>query len=274
MFGTGDKAGRMIPAAQPSPAARPRLAILAGIAVVAGIAWAYLIVAAARMPGATADIHAITELRPCSAIETFLMFTMWAAMMVAMMLPSAVPAIKVYDAVNRNMSPEPGQGVATAVFVAGYVTAWTAFSAGATAFQLGLERLAVLSPTMVSSSPTLGGMLLIAAGVYQWTPAKEACLRHCQAPLLFISLRWRPGPAGALGIGLAHGLYCIGCCWVLMGLLFVGGVMNLLWVAAIAVFVLVEKAAPCGRASGLFAGIILVFGGIYVLATGLTASSP
>ncbi len=270
MPGTGDKAGRVIPAAQPSPAAR--FAVLAGIVAVAGIAWAYLIVAGGRMPGATADLHAMTKLKPSSAIDTFLMFLMWAVMMVAMMLPSAVPAIKVYDAVNRKMSPGPGQGVATAVFVAGYVIAWTAFSAGATAFQWGLERLALLSPMMVSSSPMLGGVLLIAAGVYQWTPVKDICLKHCQAPLLFISLRWRPGPGGALGLGAAHGLYCIGCCWVLMGLLFVGGVMNLLWVAAIAVFVLVEKAAPCGRASGLFAGIVLVVGGIYVLASGLGAS--
>ena len=194
-------------------------------------------------------------------------FFMWAVMMVAMMLPSAAPTLVLYAAIARKMSPELNQGVVTAAFALGYIIAWTGFSLGATILQWGFEQLAVLSPMMKSSSYSLGGVLLIAAGVYQWTPAKDICLKHCQAPLLFISQRWRSGADGALRLGLTHGLYCIGCCWVLMCLLFVGGVMNLLWVAAIAIFVLIEKAAPFGRATGRGVGILLIGVGVYVLAS-------
>jgi len=211
------------------------------------------------------------ELRPWHAIDFALTFLMWAVMMVAMMLPSTAPTLVLYAAIARKMSPDFSQGVATATFALGYIVAWTVFSLGATTLQWVLEQVSLLSPMMKSSSYSLGGVLLIAAGVYQWTPAKDICLKHCQSPLLFISQRWQSGADGALRLGLTHGLYCIGCCWVLMGLLFVGGVMNLLWVAAIAIFVLIEKAAPFGRAMGRGVGFLLIAAGVYVLASSFAA---
>ncbi|MHA1538767.1 MAG: DUF2182 domain-containing protein [Alphaproteobacteria bacterium] len=242
-----------------------RLTILAGIVGVAAIAWAYLLADPAGMSGGGMKAMA---LKPWSWLDFFLMFGMWAVMMVAMMLPSAAPAVLLFAAISKKIAAPDRSGRATAFFAGAYLIAWSAFSLGATGLQWGLERLALLSPTMVSSSASLGGVLLIAAGIYQWTPAKDACLTHCRTPLQFLSEHWRAGNAGALRMGLLHGLYCIGCCWAIMGLLFVGGVMNLLWVAAIAVFVLIEKAAPFGRVTGRIAGVALAIGGIYGLASG------
>jgi predicted metal-binding membrane protein len=152
------------------------------------------------------------------------------------------------------------------VFGAGYLAVWTGFSAVAGLSQWLLHRAALLSPAMASATPRLGGGLLIAAGVYQWLPLKGACLMHCRSPLGFFSHAWREGAAGALLMGLRHGLYCVGCCWLLMALLFMAGVMNLLWVAAIAGFVLVEKVVPGGRLLGKVAGALLVAWGTWALA--------
>ena len=135
-------------------------------------------------------------------------------------------------------------------FVGGYLAVWGLFSVAATAAQSGLDQLALLSATMVSASALLGGGLLIGAGVYQLTPYKHACLSHCRAPAHFISHRWRRGFVGAFRMGLALGTYCLGCCWVLMGLLFVGGVMNLVWLAAISVFIVLEKTVSFAETGG------------------------
>ena len=140
------------------------------------------------------------------------------------------------------------------------------FSVAATLLQWSLARAALLSPMMVSASPWLGGAILITAGVYQWTPLKNVCITHCRSPLAFLVQHWRPGFPGALRLGLRHGLYCVGCCWVLMLLLFFGGVMNLLWIAAITAFVLLEKLAPYGVQGGRVSGIALVLAGLWVLA--------
>ncbi len=215
------------------------------------------------MPDPAAAGAPAMALKPWSWLDFLLMFAMWAVMMVAMMLPSAAPAVLLYAAISKKLAPG-GTGRATVFFAGGYLVAWSGFSLGAAALQWGLEQLALLSPMMVSTSTTLGGVLLIVAGIYQWTPAKDACLIRCRAPLQFLSEHWRAGRAGALWMGLIHGLYCIGCCWAIMGLLFVGGVMNLLWVAAIAVFVLIEKAAPFGRATGRIAGVALMLVGVAV----------
>ncbi len=151
--------------------------------------------------------------------------------------------------------------VPTSTFFAGYLTVWTSFSVGATALQWVLEQLALLSPMMVSTSPLLGGLVLILAAIYQWTPYKDACLKYCRSPVWFLSTHWRDGTWGAYLMGLEHGMYCLGCCWVLMAILFVGGVMNLLCVAAITIFVLVEKVAPFGRAISRAATVILLLSG-------------
>ncbi len=159
-------------------------------------------------------------------------------------------------------------------FVAGYVAVWSAVSLGATGLQWGLERAALLSPMLVSTSPLLGGGLLVAAGVYQWTPLKHACLRHCRSPIHFLVHGMRKGSGGAFVMGLEHGAFCVGCCWVLMGLLFVGGVMNLLWVAAIAVFVLLEKVLPFGALAGRISGALLVLAGLLLAIHGVPAGVP
>ena len=249
-----------------------RLRLVVGVGCIVLLAWTYLFLLARDTGDASmAQMAAMSQMAAWRPVDFALMFLMWVVMMVAMMLPSALPMILLYAAVVRRLSPTLPTGALTGAFVSGYVIAWTAFSVAATALQWALEHIALLSPAMVSSSTLLGGLLLVVAGVYQWTPAKDVCLKHCQAPLVFITTHWRPGVGGALRMGVAHGLFCIGCCWAIMGLLFVGGVMNLLWVAAIAVFVLVEKAAPFGRATGRVAGALLVLAGAYVLFEGQLA---
>jgi predicted metal-binding membrane protein len=248
---------------------RDRIAILTGLLGVTALAWAYLWILALRME--SMDMGAMAgamEIRPWSAVDFALMFAMWAVMMVGMMVPTAAPMTLVYAAVARKAKAE-GQGATvapTVCFVAGYVTAWTFFSAVATVAQWGLDRAALLSPMMVSSSPWLGAAVLVAAGAYQMTPAKNACLEHCRAPAHFISQHWRPGAAGAFRMGLVHGAFCLGCCWALMGLLFVGGVMNLLWIAAIMLFVLGEKLLPWGNRAGRWSGVAMIAVGVAMAA--------
>jgi predicted metal-binding membrane protein len=182
-------------------------------------------------------------------------------MMVGMMVPTAAPMTLVYAAVARKAARQGTPVAPTAAFVAGYVAAWTLYSVAATAAQWGLDRAALLSPMMVTTRPAVGALLLVAAGVYQLTPAKEACLRRCREPARFISEHWRAGAAGAFRMGAIHGAYCLGCCWVLMGLLFVGGVMNLLWVAAIALFVLAEKILPVRGGAARITGFAMIAAG-------------
>src|ERR1700690_3554352 len=178
-------------------------------------------------------------------------------MMVAMMIPSAAPMILTFAMVNRKRREQERPFVPTGIFLLGYLAVWTGFSALAAVAQWILHARALLSPMMVSTSPILGGGLLIAAGIFQWTPLKNACLTHCRSPLGFLMTDWREGRWGALFMGLKHGAYCAGCCWILMALLFVAGVMNLWWIAIIAVLVLLEKVAPKGFGVGKIAGVFL-----------------
>jgi predicted metal-binding membrane protein len=200
--------------------------------------------------------------------DLFLVFAMWAVMMVAMMVPSATPMLLVFATITRNRCAQGRAFVPVWVFLAGYLALWTAFSLAATLAQWGLHSLALISPMMVGTNPLLGSVLLMAAGVYQWTPLKEACLRHCQMPLQFLLIRWRDGLAGAFLMGLRHGAYCLGCCWLLMVVLFAVGVMNLAWIAALSVLVLVEKLFPrkCGVAK--MAGLVLMGWGSWVALSG------
>ena len=241
---------------------RERLFVIAGLAGIAALSWAYLAIEAGRMGGLPGTMATMVELRPRDWTGLVLLLLMWAVMMVAMMLPSAMPMILLQAAVARKTEEGQSFAASTGAFVAGYITVWTLFSIVATLSQAALEHLALLSPMMVANSPQLGGVLLVAAGIYQVTPIKEVCLRHCQTPLAFIATHWRSGIGGAFQMGFRHGFFCVGCCWVLMALLFVGGVMNLLWVAAIAIFVLIEKAAPFGLAVGRLAGVCMVLAGL------------
>ena len=242
---------------------RDRWIVAGALVLVTVVAWVYLIGLAGDM-GGMPDAMGQMSLRPWTVIDWWLTFIMWAVMMVGMMLPSAVPMILMYAALARRQAKQGTVFPSVANFVTGYLLIWTAFSALATALQWLLERLALLSPMAVSTSPLLGGGLLIAAGIYQWLPAKDACLDHCRSPAHFLSRYWR---GSALRLGLIHGLYCLGCCWLLMGLLFFGGVMNLFWVAAIAIFVLLEKVVPYGRGLARVAGVFMALAGILV-ATG------
>ncbi len=219
------------------------------------------------MPGMTMTM---TATQPWSAASVFLLFLMWAVMMVAMMLPSASPMVFAFLGLNerRQAVPGPAAGrtlVPVGIFVLGYLAIWTAYSALAALAQWQLHRLALLSPAMAATSPYLSGGLLIAAGLFQWTPLKRACLKGCRSPLTFLMTGWREGKGGAFLMGLRHGSYCVGCCWVLMALLFVAGVMNLLWVALIALFVTAEKLAPRGALIGTIAGMVMIVSGIALL---------
>jgi len=197
------------------------------------------------------------------ARDAFMLFLMWSVMMVAMMLPSATPTILLVLSAHRRRGGRASV-LASAYFLVGYLAIWTGFSGLAAAAQWVLHRATLLSPQMVAASSTLGGTLLIAAGVYQWLPLKYACLSHCRSPLAFLSSHWREGRLGAFRMGATHGTFCVGCCWALMALLFVAGVMNLFWVAAIAAFVLIEKVAQRGFLVGRTAGVLLVVWGIWV----------
>jgi len=188
---------------------------------------------------------------------------MWTVMMVAMMTPSAAPVILLFAGTQRARRAARSP-IVTAVFGAGYLLVWTAFSAAAAAGQWALHQAAMLSPSMSTSSAWLGGGILVAAGIYQLTPTKRACLMHCQSPLGFLMSHWRDGTAGALRMGISHGLYCVGCCWALMCVLFVVGVMNLAWVAALAIFVLLEKIGPPGPLVARLSGGIMIAAGILI----------
>mgnify|MGYP001972274706 CR=1 FL=1 len=171
-----------------------------------------------------------------------------------------------YDSALHAGRPEKNTPiVAKGVFVAGYAVAWTGFSLSASILRWGFELLALLSPKMAIANPFFGRGLLIAAGAYQWTPLKDRCLGNCRSPMAFLTHSWRDGGGGAFRMGLEHGLYSVGCCWVMMGLLFLGGVMNLLWIAAITAFVLLEQLSPIGIQGGWFSGFLLIVSGLLVI---------
>jgi predicted metal-binding membrane protein len=255
---------------RPSGAALPRRErafILTGLVGVTALAWGYLLVSATDMEGMTAGMAdmAAPRLATWSPIEWILMLLMWAIMMVGMMLPSATPTILLFAAVRRKQNARGHDIAPVPAFVIGYVAAWTGFSVAAVVLQWGLERLALLTPMMTATGTAFGGGVLVAAGLYQLSPLKHRCLEHCRSPIEFLSRHWRPGVAGAVRMGLEHGAYCVGCCWVLMALLFVGGVMNLFWVAAITGFVLIEKIAPAGHVVRRVAALLLIAWGVYTL---------
>ncbi len=252
---------------------RDRIIVIAGLTAVTALAWAYVIQFASSMTGM--DINAIGMSMPTTQAwrsgDVLLTFLMWAVMMVAMMTPSATPMILLFARVSRQRQADRMPLLGTMAFLLGYLILWGSFSAGATLVQWGLHSAALLSPELIRISPALGGMLLILAGVYQFTPLKHICLSQCRTPLSFLMTEWREGMRGALIMGVRHGLYCVGCCWLLMTLLFVAGVMNLLWVALIAGYILVEKAAPAGQWISRAIGGLAVGWGVWLLLRALGA---
>jgi predicted metal-binding membrane protein len=249
--------------------------ILAGtaLAAITLLSWVYLIRMTAGMhaAGVEADMHAamgMPEMAAWGPAQVIALFLMWTVMMAGMMLPSAAPIILLVTGTYRRRGGSDAR-VAAVAFTAGYLAAWTGFSAVAALLQAALHAAALMSSTMVSQSTVLSGAIFVAAGLYQWTPFKHACLAHCRSPWHFLAREWREGAAGGFLMGLRHGLFCVGCCWALMALLFAAGVMNLLWVAAIAVFVLVEKLLPRALAVGRVAGALLLMWGAYLLVRGV-----
>jgi len=197
---------------------------------------------------------------------TLSIFFMWWVMMIAMMLPSAAPTILLAAALNRRAQVDAQPYGSTAAFTAGYLLAWAAFSLIAVALQYFLQRAGMLSMHLESVNSALTGALLLAAGAWQLSPMKNACLSHCRSPVQFLTRYRKPGTIGALYMGMHHGLYCLGCCWFLMALLFVGGVMNLYWIVGLALFVFIEKVLAPGRQLGKIAGVGLLGWGAVVLA--------
>lgn len=246
---------------------RDRLIVMAGLTAVITLAWVYLRQLASSVMGM--DINPMEMSVPTTQAwrsgDILLTFLMWVVMMVAMMTPSATPMILVFAKVNRQRQGGQTPFPATIVFLLGYLMVWSSFSTGATLVQWGLHSAALLSPEIISLGPALGGMLLILAGAYQFTPLKRVCLSQCRTPLGFLMTEWREGIRGALIMGVRHGLYCVGCCSMLMTLLFVAGVMNLLWVALVAGYVLVEKVVPAGQWVSRAIGLLMVGWGIWLL---------
>jgi predicted metal-binding membrane protein len=207
---------------------------------------------------------------PASIAYAALLFAMWWTMMMAMMLPSAAPAILTYGAMRRKFQSKGIDQPLLAVFVAGYAAIWTGFSLAAVILQIATRNVLPLTGMMAVTSEIIGSLLLVGAGLYQLTPLKYACLRKCQSPFMFFARNWRQGMAGAFRMGIDHGLYCLGCCWVLMGLLFYGGVMEPLWIAGLALYVLAEKLIlPLFRLPQI-AGLLLVGWGVWIFAAAIS----
>jgi predicted metal-binding membrane protein len=250
--------------------ARDRNLIWACVIALIALAWTYLFYLGSMMSHAARDGAALAEMtaamsQPWRAADVGFTLVMWIVMMIGMMVPSALPMLLLFAATQRG-SGTGRVSLPVLNFGLGYLAVWTAFSVLATLAQWGLHEAALLSIDMATASPRVGGAILIVAGLYQLTPLKRACLAHCKSPLGFMTTHWRPGNAGALRMGIEHGGYCFGCCWALMCVLFAVGVMNLVWVAALAVLVLIEKVAPLGNRIAQLAGVAMIATGIAMIA--------
>ena len=250
---------------------RDRLWITFGLAVTIGLAWVYLLREASAMEAMVDEArrHAAMgmagmNMRAWGAADGAALFVMWTVMMIGMMLPSASPVILLVLSSYR-VRRDAQARLAAVMFVGGYLLVWTTFSALAASGQLVLHRAAILSEDMRLRSAVVSGTVLLLAGIYQWLPIKNRCLVFCQTPLSFLMQQWRPGVRGGFVMGVRHGTYCAGCCWLLMVLLFVLGVMNLVWIAILAAVVLMEKLSPRGMLVGRLAGVAAAGWGVYLV---------
>ena len=266
---TSDASGKETNSRIISVSALPRrdsILIVGCIAFATVLAWLYLIHLDRQMSPAMAQDQMMAAMgmasnTPWTSVDFGLTFAMWAVMMVGMMAPSATPMILLFGA-SEARSGKKFPFLGAGAFALGYLAVWTAFSALAALAQWGLHQAAMLSPAMSVLSPRLGAVVLVIAGAYQLSPWKNRCLTHCRSPLSFLMTHWRPGKRGAFSIGAHHGSYCLGCCWALMAILFVVGVMNLLWVAVLTIFVLLEKIGPKGAFVARLGGVALIVFGI------------
>ena len=253
----------------PAPSRRDRAVITSCIVLITALAWAYLVHLNRRMasPGEGDALMAAMGMvmdEPWGAGDLVLTFMMWAVMMVGMMAVPALPMLLLFAGMH---SQRPERDVVPAVpsFGLGYLVVWLAFSAVATAAQWALHERALLSSTMATSSTVVAGAILVAAGAYQLTPLKAGCLVRCRSPLGFLMSNWRDGSGGAFRMGFRHGIFCLGCCWALMTVLFVVGVMNLAWVGVLTLFILAEKLGPAGARISRAGGAILILLGVAVV---------
>jgi len=265
---------------------RDRIIVVASLAIITLLAWFYLWTLASQMNGS--DSHSVQsgssmQDMPGMAMPAMMpgfsrwtlshaasQFAMWAVMMVGMMTPSVAPVVLIYARVADQAARQEKEFAPPMWFLIGYLLVWTLFALLATATQWGLERAALLTPMLVGANHYFGGGLLLLAGLYQWSPLKEVCLVHCRSPIAFVQAHggFKAGIRGSILLGARHGAYCLGCCWMLMALLFVAGVMNLAWIAAIMVLVLLEKIAPYGRWIAKLAGGGALVAGAWMIAAG------
>ena len=245
---------------------RDRMLVGTALAAAIGLCWAWIVPMARDMYGPMTGASAWMMTGNWDMTHLVLLFAMWEVMMAGMMLPSAAPALFLYGGVIRRSGEAERANAHVYAFAGGYLLVWTGYSLLATVLQRLLAHWLLLTPMMDARDAGFGGSLLVVAGIYQFTPFKRACLASCRNPVEFIVHHWRPGVWGGFYLGAAHGLYCLGCCWALMMLLFVGGVMNLWWIGALTVFVLLEKAAPFGEKGGRYSGFAIGCAGAWMLA--------
>ena len=244
---------------------RDRWLIGGALAVTVALCWAWIVPMARDMYGPMTGPAAWMMTDRWDFAHLSLLFAMWVVMMAGMMLPSAAPTLLLYAGVIRK-SPEGERAPAHVyAFASGYLLVWTAFSLVACVLQRELANLLLLTPMMEARGRAVGGALLMVAGLYQLTPLKRTCLESCRSPAAFIARHWKRGVAGGFRLGLIHGIDCLGCCWALMLLLFVGGVMNLWWIGALTIFVLLEKLAPLGAQGGRLSGLLMMALGVWNL---------
>ncbi len=244
---------------------RDRWLIGGALVVSVALCWAWIVPMAVDMYGTMRGPSAWMMTNRWDLAHLALLFAMWVVMMAGMMLPSAAPAALLYAGVIRKSPAASRVQAHVYAFVGGYLVIWTAFSLAATGLQRLLAQVLLLNPMMELRAGWFASALLILAGIYQFTPYKRTCLESCRSPVAFIVQHWRSGVDGGFHIGLRHGLYCLGCCWALMLLLFVGGVMNLWWIAALTIFVLLEKIAPLGAQGGRLSGWLIIAFGLFNL---------
>ncbi len=262
-----------VPSENSGPLPAPeRVVLTAALLLVTGGAWAWMLLMDWQMRQMMSGTGISVWMPPgtqgqWSGYDFWMLFVMWAVMMIAMMTPTAIPTIRMYHTVSHNHPSITRPALCWTLFLLGYLSAWTAFSALATFLQWPLHHWGILNPMMDSNSFLFSGILIAVAGVYQWTPWKDACLNQCRSPLQFLMAHWHGGAWGSWRMGAENGVFCVGCCWALMLMLFALGMMNMLWIALIALFVLLEKSLP--GPSPIFRNLtgfgMLTVGGYFVL---------
>jgi predicted metal-binding membrane protein len=246
---------------------RERRLVLWAMVSLAALAWTYTVYLGVQHQSMIGTMATPMTMQ-WSAADAMFMFIMWAVMMFAMMLPSATPTVLIFGRVREKRKVAGQIFAPTGAFVAGYLLVWAGFSLLATTANWLLHTGGLLCSIMGNVGSQAGGLIIVAAGVFQWTPLKNACLDHCRSPMSFLMQHWREGNSGAVLMGLHHGIYCLGCCWLLMLLLFALGVMNLLWVALLAIVALVEKILPRGEILSRVLGGLLIGWGAWLIITG------